>query len=626
MSYTLVHRTPLDVAGSTTSGLEPLPFEGGLFKTIKPQAVLESPALESPVEFDDLVASWNAAVPEGAQLQMQASVRIDGIWSEWFTLGRSEGSRFHSVEKQENPAGFVAVDTLKLKGKAAAFRYRFLLSAPRRPIILRLAAVTVSDATPSLVKPFARGPWTKELKIFPRSQTRDNFCSPTSLAMDLSYWGYSLKTAAVAEKVRDASAEALGNTDIFGDWPFNTAAAGNFGLESYVARLNGLEDIQSEIAQGRPVIVSLTFAEGELSGAPLKKTNGHLLLVSGFTASGDVITLDPAAPADSARRVYKRLEFHKVWLVNKRGLAYLIGPLKGRRLSVGTAVADLMAAPRQKKKIELHDPEHLSQLLYGETVIVRRVKGDWVLVEADQQPALSSKGDWRGYAGWVAAGRLHFVLPPQPNAVIRTRQALLHRGPEIMTLSVGTELYRTAQENAASTVRLTDGSTAEMLSDALYVPPAQPTEESRSQIIKTAELFLGTSYYWGGTSGVQPQLSIGVDCSGLVHLAYRIHGLNLPRNSHEQKLRSRPVRRGEMKAGDLVFLTDTVNSNKITHVMIYTGGDGVIESRKSSGRVLRSSFQERFSRPLSQIESGDTVVDSSLDKPRRRLIYFGSYF
>ena len=60
--------------------------------------------------------------------------------------------------------------------------------------------------------------------------------------------------------------------------------------------------------------------------------------------------------------------------------------------------------------------------------------------------------------------------------------------------------------------------------------------------------------------------------------------------------------------------------------MIFTGGDGLIESRKSSGRVLRTTFLERFGRAASGVESGDVVTDLSFPRPRRRRIFFGSYF
>ena len=195
-----------------------------------------------------------------------------------------------------------------------------------------------------------------------------------------------------------------------------------------------------------------------------------------------------------------------------------------------------------------------------------------------------------------------------------------------MPLSVGTRLTRLAESSGTATIRLLDGSIGSIPSDELYVPPALPTAASRAEIIRTAELFLGTSYYWGGRSGVQPDPKIGVDCSGLVSLAYRLHGRDVPRDAHEQKLKARPIRGAELQSGDLVFLTDDETAERVTHVMIFTGGDGLIESRKSSGRVLRTTFLERFGRAAANIESGDVVTDLSFPRPRRRRIFFGSYF
>ena len=37
-------------------------------------------------------------------------------------------------------------------------------------------------------------------------------------------------------------------------------------------------------------------------------------------------------------------------------------------------------------------------------------------------------------------------------------------------------------------------------------------------------------------------------------------------------------------------------------------------------------FLERFGQPLSALQSGDALTDLSFAKPRRRRIFFGSYF
>jgi len=631
MNHTAVLRTPLEAAAFTSTGLVRLPFCAGLFRTARAGAVLESPVIEPPAAFDDLVGSWNADLPPEARIDMEVQVGSGRNWSSWYSLGTAVGRPgrrlvLASPGPQEDSYGSVAVDTLKLKSPALAFRYRLRFYVPGRPAVLRLAAVTVSDpAAPAEPPPSRPGPWVRELKVRGRSQAlepeyyRHDICSPTALAAVLEFWGVRRDTQDVAERVRDRT------TGDFGDWTFNVAAAAALGLEGFAARLESLDGLAAEIAAGRPVVASLTFGPGELPGAPLPQTRGHLVTVTGFTPEGDVIIMDPAGrTARETRRVYGRREFHRAWRVNKRGLAYLLGPpFRDRRLIVGVPVADLWSSPRTRRRWSLADKGHISQLLYGETVTLREARGDWVRVEADEQTRLN-RGVWRGYPGWMRAETLTAALPPAPNAVVRSRQTLLRTGKDsnLLALSVGTRLERLSDAR----VRLLDGGLAEASPDALAPQGAAPDEECRPLILQTAELFLGTSYYWGGRSGIQPRPSAGVDCSGLASLAYRVCGLDLPRDARDQKLRSRPVSRGELKPGDLVFLSAGPASRQATHVMIYTGGDGLIESRQTAGRVLRCTFAERFGVRLEGLESGQVVTDRTLSKPRPRRIFFGSFF
>jgi cell wall-associated NlpC family hydrolase len=626
LNHNIVHRTALDTARVRAVGLERVPFAEGLFRTRAASATLESPDLESPYPFDDVVGSFAADVPPGGEVEMSVKARVGGEWTDWYSLGARRADGFASAPKVEDASAALDVDQLKLKLQASALRYR--LKFRGGGILLRSVAAALSAAdAPAAAAAAAPGPWTRELPVLPRSQReaqekyRDDICSPTSVAMVLEFWGHKKETEEVALAVRDRAG------GLFGNWTANADYAAAQGLDARVARFESLADLEREIAGGRPVVVSVTFAEGELPGAPLKRTGGHLLVVAGFTKDGDVIALDPAAPTSGeARRVYARAAFHKVWRVNKRGLAYAIGPDLPRRLVVGAPVADLWSKPVKRAKVNLADDAHLSQLLYGEAVLAESADGDWVKARAEEQESFTPAGAWQGYPGWLRADDLSSAEPLGTNVVVRTRQALVHRGEEIDTFSVGTRLDRLSESAGIARVRLLDGALGEVAADALYEPPAGPTAASRAEIIRAAELFLGTSYYWGGRAGVQADPSIGVDCSGLVSLAYRIHGRDVPRDSHEQKLRARPVRRADLESGDLVFLSDGPDSDRVTHVMIFTGGDGLIESRQSSGRVLRTTFLERFGTALSAIESGDAVSDLSFPKPKRRRIFFGSYF
>src|SRR5205085_12613026 len=74
-----------------------------------------------------------------------------------------------------------------------------------------------------------------------------------------------------------------------GNWPFNTAYAASRGLSAFVTRLRSLAEAERFIAAGIPVIASVSFSSGALSGAPIASTAGHLLVIVGFTSTGDVV-------------------------------------------------------------------------------------------------------------------------------------------------------------------------------------------------------------------------------------------------------------------------------------------------------------------------------------------------
>jgi hypothetical protein len=58
-------------------------------------------------------------------------------------------------------------------------------------------------------------------------------------------------------------------------------------------------------------------------------TDGHVLVIVGFTETGDVVVNDPAADPRlglSVRRVYPRGAFERLWLAHSGGTVYLIYP------------------------------------------------------------------------------------------------------------------------------------------------------------------------------------------------------------------------------------------------------------------------------------------------------------
>lgn len=292
--------------------------------------IATSPVVRTHYPFTVLVASWNAAAPPGSRLETQVRARIGARWTRWFVMGRWAGAGSGaSIPDQEDEDGAVDVDTLQLKKPASACQMKVYLEgkAGEEPALSLASMCWSNPEAPRPPAPAVEGNWTRTLDV-PRFSQRlqaasiaDSICSPTSLAMVLSYNGVPRSPMEVAAGVHDTEA------DIYGNWPMNTAYAASCGCPAYVTRFWSLEQVANEIAQGHPVEVGIKFGRGELDNSPLNYTRGHLIVIVGFTSNGDVVVNDPAAYEESSvRRVYRRDQFEHAWISNSGGIAYLVQP------------------------------------------------------------------------------------------------------------------------------------------------------------------------------------------------------------------------------------------------------------------------------------------------------------
>jgi cell wall-associated NlpC family hydrolase len=96
----------------------------------------------------------------------------------------------------------------------------------------------------------------------------------------------------------------------------------------------------------------------------------------------------------------------------------------------------------------------------------------------------------------------------------------------------------------------------------------------------------GKPYRYGGYS---PQ---GFDCSGLVHYSYARAGGSLPRNTNGLWVRSRPIDRGEIRAGDLLFFNQDGKRN--SHVAIYIGGNRFVHAPSRGKQVSTGSLSDPY--------------------------------
>lgn len=285
--------------------------------------------------FDTVVASWNADCPTGTwvKVEVQASADAGRTWSAWYEMAMWGDAALVDKDPREGKVkadalGKVNEDTLELKEKATRLRYRVVLHSERPEVtpIVPLVAIAVVDKTTDLKPDDTPGPaWGKEVAADFRSQVVENadiawrICGPTSTTMALTAHGVRLPTADVARAAWDNL------NGIYGNWPFLAAAGSDLMrrnhaeipnvpgkakvFQAYVEWLPDWKAVENEILNGNPCVISIDFLKGELKGGPLNETDGHLILVRGFTKDGDIICNDPASRTEAGGRVvYNRKE------------------------------------------------------------------------------------------------------------------------------------------------------------------------------------------------------------------------------------------------------------------------------------------------------------------------------
>ncbi|MFD0784888.1 C39 family peptidase [Micromonospora azadirachtae] len=339
-------------------------------------ATWTSPVTAVGFDATELVASWNAETPAGTwiQVELQGSYNT-GDKTPWYVMGRwASGDadiKRTTVNSQGDPWSTIWTDTFSIDDASAGVllrSYQLRLTLYRTPgqaaapVVHMLGAMSSNVPDRFTVAPSAGHiAWGVELPVPRYSQNvhaghypeydggGEAWCSPTSTEMVIEYWGRKPSEADTAwvdptypdRTVNHAARMTFDYAyDGAGNWPFNTAYAASFpGLEGRVTRLHSLDEVERFIAAGIPVVTSQSFLASELDGANYG-TSGHLFVVVGFTADGDVIVNDPASSSnDVVRNVYQREQFEQIWLRTKRinagggvsggsgGVAYLIKPV-----------------------------------------------------------------------------------------------------------------------------------------------------------------------------------------------------------------------------------------------------------------------------------------------------------
>jgi gamma-D-glutamyl-L-lysine dipeptidyl-peptidase len=212
--------------------------------------------------------------------------------------------------------------------------------------------------------------------------------------------------------------------------------------------------------------------------------------------------------------------------------------------------------------------EMVSQLLFGELIVVTEQDEKWFLVrsmldnyEGYCDPKhiifLSEKEMKRWMDGLsVQYELIRFIQTPWGKQLI-SKGAFVPFGNQ-NSFTIGNDFFEYL-ENSISEVK------AEL-----------------NSIREIAESYLNTPYLWGGKS------PFGIDCSGFTQLVYRCVDINLPRDAYQQAELGEEIPFDERQENDLAFFSN--EAGKIIHVGILIEPDRIIHA---SGCVRIDLFDKK---------------------------------
>jgi hypothetical protein len=252
----------------------------------------------------ELVLTWNGNVPPHTYLYIQYRVKGDDAqWSSWYDMALWGAHHPYERNTIDDVYGNLDVDILRTQKSFNKIHYCvhfFSTNSVHQPT---LSLVTLSYSQPpedkkkNLVIDAPQGqpvslpvPWISQLlsrDVEDDAMILAGVCGPTSLTMVMNYYGIPVRVKQIGNQVYDPVA------DTYGNWAFLAATAGSYGFYAWVQRFTTWKDIRKLVESRSPVIISIAYPKGTFSHAPEHSSDGHLLVVRGFTKQGDVVCNDP---------------------------------------------------------------------------------------------------------------------------------------------------------------------------------------------------------------------------------------------------------------------------------------------------------------------------------------------
>ncbi|MGM9998657.1 MAG: C40 family peptidase [Candidatus Bruticola sp.] len=264
------------------------------------------------------------------------------------------------------------------------------------------------------------------------------------------------------------------------------------------------------------------------------------------------------------------------------------------------------------------DSERLTQVLLGEPVYVKSDEnGDWKQVVVPNQYREPD-----GYPGWIngrfltqkvnsAGNGLNLPYCAQPvlrswslddsisgrELIIISPQSFVYAKPDKRSALQGRVFATTVLSLKCETCLV--GAEGQQFwavcwpgtDQTVYVPyengSRQVLPAQSEAVLRTAFRFKGCSYLWGGLS------CHGIDCSGLVYICCRLHGLIVPRDADQQFAVGVPIGKEELEPGDLVFFG--ADEDHVSHVGFFIGNGRFLDASGKKGVSLSTLDKDGYS-------------------------------
>ena len=204
--------------------------------------------------------------------------------------------------------------------------------------------------------------------------------------------------------------------------------------------------------------------------------------------------------------------------------------------------------------------EMVSQILFGEHFKVLETRSKWSKIRLSHDK----------YEGWICNKQWHEV----------DKNYYTEIDNHIPTISC--DLLDIVESDTATTIAI--GSTLPLYNNGKFIIGDKEFShnglttngsKNKENIVHNAMMFLNAPYLWGGRS------PLGIDCSGFTQIAYKLQGIEIPRDAYQQaEIGATLSFVEESEPGDLAFFDN--NEGKITHVGIILEDNFIIHA---SGKV-----------------------------------------